>query len=69
MPTVASSTLFVFHLDWLWLLAGAGTLAALYVVARVRRHRAAGGPKGCPGCGTANPPHASFCRECGRELR
>ncbi len=25
-------------------------------------------PKACDGCATPNPPHARFCRNCGKKL-
>ena len=33
-----------------------------------RRHSWRTQPRLCRACGTSHPPHARFCRRCGREL-
>ena len=50
------------------LVVAAVVLAALYVVSKLRRHSRHRAERVCPQCGESNPPHASFCRACGREL-
>ena len=47
---------------------GLWAIFAIATAVQHRRHASRTGLNLCPGCSTPNPPHAEFCRQCGRRL-
>jgi hypothetical protein len=45
-------------------------IAVIVIISTAPGRRGAGsaGARACPGCGTAQPHHAKFCRRCGKSL-
>lgn len=71
------AAMYVYHPHWSNTAIVIAAVVVAFALAKAKKKRRLGrnpdGPAAsqgaCPGCGTANPVQANFCRRCGRALR